>query len=636
MKRILLTVTFLIFITLSFTGAQTGEPKPEQQTQSTWELPANTAEKLTIRLLHESGALDRFVSCPSSIPAVGLPEMKEFVVDMTKIKDLLKSAGIKEKVTLEIYNLDKVGIADLGTYTPNILKDGQKEKISWPIPLYKKVIVSRELIREMRINRLKQDVSLAADENGLLVFRDAADEIKATMDILFYIPIKYKRDAYIQLDRDIVSGKTQAAATYCAGRKGRLRHECYHILAMGLHWKKIAKLIDSKEFDTAEDYCRGQGKELRPHCFFLAGENAFLQKDYQQAAGFYLQTNFPESFDRLGEIYYILGDNVKAANYYDQGSHSVKRAKTYGALADDYKKQGREKEAKEYYDRAVNEYEFMIKDYDYLWNDTDNNDRLRCRKERELLPKTPEEKEDERTLKKILDKAAAYCLRLEKEMIHFFCEEHIKEEMKFSKRQHWYNSFVYEYQLIQENNEVTERRILLKYNGIKTRKEDVPLGTSKYKYEKLIFGPIAFLKKFWQEYYDYKIVGEDTIDGQKAIVIEVIPLQNRKMNALVGKIWIKTPGFGVLKIQWHPKFSVENIREAVDQAQMQNAYLDIRFVSQFGIEKNGIRFPSKYYIEEYFVKEDGKRNLKAMIHADFKKHMFFSVGTAVVEEQGIE
>jgi hypothetical protein len=171
---------------------------------------------------------------------------------------------------------------------------------------------------------------------------------------------------------------------------------------------------------------------------------------------------------------------------------------------------------------------------------------------------------------------------------------------------------------------------LLKRNGIKKNVKNADLELRAYRYTKLIFGPIALLSQFWQSYHHYKILREEDLNGEKAVVIESIPIKFSKENPLFGKIWVKADDFSILKIEWTPKsmgFS-QQIREISRKYQ---AEPDITFFEEFNIEKNGIRFPSRYYIEEAYMTEKGKRFVRVKQNVILKDYMFFTVGTEVVE-----
>jgi hypothetical protein len=307
--------------------------------------------------------------------------------------------------------------------------------------------------------------------------------------------------------------------------------------------------------------------------------------------------------------------------------------------------------AKKYYTKAIDEYEYLIKDYYYEWNQTDSNQRRRCIREKKLLPKSPEEHARQKKLQRLLEKASAYCERLYNNFFHFFCQEVITEYINQSRDviiqppsqsnvvpiTTTTRKYIYEYQLIKEDKDEVEWRTLLKENGIKRNIKNAQLLTS-HQYEKLIFGPIAFLDKFWQDYYDYKILREDTLKGERVVVIEAIPKAAKQVNTLVGNIWVKedeNSGFDILKLEWNPKTIMENFADILRREKRLNGKLSYTFFAEFNINRKGFRLPSRYFIEEaYIKKEDKKKFVLFRTEVIFQKHRYFTVSTKVIKSEG--
>ena len=298
------------------------------------------------------------------------------------------------------------------------------------------------------------------------------------------------------------------------------------------------------------------------------------------------------------------------------------------------------------------EYEKAIKTFNFAWKPEYGTDRKRCLTEREKFPKTGEEKSREARLVKILKRCARYCRQLEQAGIYFFCSEEIVQKGDFSRmklanimatpsetRTIIYNgrrrtvtpkkvkrTYLYEYQLIKEKpgDEARERRIPLKKDGKERRRENALLETAYYKHEKVLFGPVGLLNSYWQRFYDYKIVADEMIHGEKTVVIEAIPALNRGHNTLFGKIWVKDGDFSIVKIEWNPK-SVQYIQSINMIAALYKETPSIVFVSEFNKERNGIRFPTRFYIEEAYVNEKGEKFVRLHTDVTYKDYRFFNV-----------
>ena len=131
---------FLFFLIMNLRAS--GEPL---ETQSQWEQLKNKLQGKTLHFLNEASLKDKYIPCPSTLPAVNLSEMKEYFIGTAGIQSALESAGIKEPVTIELYGIHKnrmVGEAPaydhqkkvsvtLGTFTPIVDKDTKKRAVTW-------------------------------------------------------------------------------------------------------------------------------------------------------------------------------------------------------------------------------------------------------------------------------------------------------------------------------------------------------------------------------------------------------------------------------------------------------------------------------------------------------------------------
>jgi hypothetical protein len=414
--------------------------------------------------------------------------------------------------------------------------------------------------------------------------------------------------------------------------------------------EKLDRLLAREKYEEAEKYCsRLKGKKQKECCQIL-GDVFFDRADYSKAIFYYEKVSYKKGFDKIGLVYFEKGDYTKAVKFFEKGTRSPRRANAYAAMADDYRTGRNNRElAKKYYTKAIDEYEYLIKDYHYVWNHKDSEQRRKCIDERDLLPKSPEESAQQQRLQRLLEKAADYCDRLEKNFSLFFCQEVITEYINvswdkvidpqtgsYSNIPPIKDKYVYEYQLIREDNKVSESRTLLEINGVKKNIPDAQLE-NRNRYEKLIFGPIAFLSRFWQQLYDYKILREDTLQGEKVAVIEAIPRLVRESNPLVGKIWIKEdePGQGdVLKLEWNPKTILQNFETILKHEKIYKAKLAITFFVEFNINRKGYRLPSRYYIEDAFIKKNKKKFVRTKTNVIFKNHRYFTVSSEVTKSEG--
>jgi len=252
-------------------------------------------------------------------------------------------------------------------------------------------------------------------------------------------------------------------------------------------------------------------------------------------------------------------------------------------------------------------------------------------------------------VEKILEECADYCEKLSHLVLYFVCREEITERIDHSElkalgqfssddpkriRKNTQfpaldkNVYIYDYQLIRRENETKEQRILLEENGQEKNEQNAPLKTRRFKHIYMVFGPIGLLSKYNQQFYDYRIVKETKFSGEPVYIIEAAPKSNIKSNKLSGKIWARKSDFCVLKIEWN-QTSVENYKEIEKIASNLNAIPQITFMTEFDFEKNKIRFPSKFLLEEEYIRPEGGRYKKSEIIVRYKDYKFFTVETEV-------
>jgi hypothetical protein len=188
--------------------------------------------------------------------------------------------------------------------------------------------------------------------------------------------------------------------------------------------------------------------------------------------------------------------------------------------------------------------------------------------------------------------------------------------------------YIYDYQLIRRDNKTTEKRNLLEENGQEKNEQNTPLKTKRFKHVYMVFGPIGFLSKYNQQFYDYRIVEETKFNGEEVFIIKAAPKSDIKSDKLSGKIWIRRSDFCVLKIKWN-QTSVGNYKEIEKIARNLNAIPQITFITEYDFEKNKIRFPSKYSLEEEYIKSEGGRYKKSEMVVLYKDYKFFTVETEV-------
>jgi len=414
--------------------------------------------------------------------------------------------------------------------------------------------------------------------------------------------------------------------------------------------QRIISLVEKEHFADAEGFCQLLPKKKRFRYFLFLLDRYLEIGKYErtlqlgEALRPSANINAPALAHRIGRAYLGLKQYPEAVDVFDKAIPSVYRAEAYGQMADRRLKEQDGEAAKVLYDKAVKDYKFALKAFFQRWTIDHAKDLRRCSRELDRLPKTPDEKKKSRFLEKVLKGADRYCEKMKNSAFHFFCNEKVSEEMDYTveslienrgKAEGFFtgpnkilkNSFVYEYQLIQEENEVKETRTLVKMNGNSRKVENAKLNLSGVTYGKLIFGPIELLPKNKQNMFHYEILREDQLWGEPVVVVEALPAYS--LQHLFGKIWISKKDFAVLKIEWNPKA----IRQSLlieKRARWLNTTPEITFYAEFDKKRRGIRFPTRYYFEEAYPINKKKRE-RYILDVKFSGFMFFVVGSEVVE-----
>jgi hypothetical protein len=265
----------------------------------------------------------------------------------------------------------------------------------------------------------------------------------------------------------------------------------------------------------------------------------------------------------------------------------------------------------------------------------------------------------------ILERCAAYCDRLSGAILDFVCLERIDEMVatltitskdtaaanfedtqdltKVAKssdpgqvisavrvRKKVRSSFVYDYQLIQDKpGHITETRTLIKENGRSVLEKNAPLKTHVFSYGFIIMGPASLLGLDRQSLFDFKIIKETTLGKDRAVIIEAAPKPESHGGILYGKIWVRKSDAGVLRIEWVPE-SIGHYERVLDLAKQIGAQPRLTLTTEFAFERNGVRFPSRYTIEEAYLSANNPPLIHSTTEVTQTDYKFFKVETEVV------
>jgi hypothetical protein len=240
----------------------------------------------------------------------------------------------------------------------------------------------------------------------------------------------------------------------------------------------------------------------------------------------------------------------------------------------------------------------------------------------------------------ILKKCAEYCERLSHSVLFFVCKEKITEQIStrlttlskglrrvpYTFTHTTSNVYVYDYQLYRKRNYIKERRILIEENGKKKHEENATLKTKAFEHENVVLGPIALLSSYWQAFHDFRIIKEATFKGDKIVIIEAVLKPEYTFHHLSGKIWVRKSDFCILKIEWF-QHSIKGYKIVEERAKKLQAEPRLTLLAEYDFEKNGIRFPSKYSLDEVYVKKGRRKYQKSKTVVLYDDYQFFTVET---------
>ena len=230
----------------------------------------------------------------------------------------------------------------------------------------------------------------------------------------------------------------------------------------------------------------------------------------------------------------------------------------------------------------------------------------------------PSTQGQEKQLEPILKKCAEYCERLVHSVLFFVCKEKITE--KISSRvafifgpQGYLRSYsgtaasvyVYDYQLYRKGNDIKEQRILIEENGKKKHEENAQLKTRAFQHENIVLGPIGLLSSYWQTFHDYRVLKEEKFKGDETVIIEAILKPEYTFHHLSGKIWVRKSDLSILKIEWLQQ-SIKGYDRVEETAKKLGAKPRLTVIAEYAFEKNGIRFPSKYSLDEVYIRRGSR------------------------------
>jgi len=262
------------------------------------------------------------------------------------------------------------------------------------------------------------------------------------------------------------------------------------------------------------------------------------------------------------------------------------------------------------------------------------------------------------SLPDVLAKAAEYCRKLESSAFDFVCREEIRETIDpkydaaaqqnpkdpgstnylgpgasnfygptivISSVKKIKRSFVYDYQCIRASRTLRESRTQLEENGKKMVRENAELQTSVIVYGTALLAPVGLFGERFQPNYVFSVVAVDRTGKNTVLVVDAKPKPGTPQSRnLYGQARIDAVTGDILKIDWSDdRVGHFDVFQKRGELYKRKPRLTIR--SEFSAEKNGIRFPSRLYVEEAYLKDSGKPFIRSKTDIIYKDFKFFTV-----------
>jgi hypothetical protein len=245
-------------------------------------------------------------------------------------------------------------------------------------------------------------------------------------------------------------------------------------------------------------------------------------------------------------------------------------------------------------------------------------------------------------LPSILKATGEYCEIVKRMALNFVCLEKVDDRENFLTRGDGSTrntpdevriskvnkrSFTFEFQIIKKGDDVEELRTLLEENGKKRHQENAEPPTLRFSARNLVYGPVGFLSRYWQERFHFEITGRELIDGKTAILLRAAPLSETQENNNYGLIWVDASTYQILRIEFEPKdVQGSDVAFEAGSAAIGSKYIrHLSWTVDYGVEKKGVRFPSHQIIREYYKSDTGFKITKRETSYEYTDYKYFTV-----------
>jgi hypothetical protein len=255
-----------------------------------------------------------------------------------------------------------------------------------------------------------------------------------------------------------------------------------------------------------------------------------------------------------------------------------------------------------------------------------------------------------------LKTAAEYCQRLESFALNYTCREEIDEKFDLTRdiekpsdpmstwsdgpgnryglgatilsrsTARYRHSLVYDYQCVRDfKGSIRDTRTLLEENGKKKNVPAAKLATANFDYGRTLLAPVGIFAERFQNDFDFAVVGREMVGRKAVAIVDAKPKPDALVSQnLFGRAWVDPATNEILKIEWDESRigRYEVFRERGEKYKMTPR---ITVTSEFSVEKNGLRFPTKAFYEEAYLNERGRKWVRSETTVEYTDFKFFTV-----------
>ena len=189
------------------------------------------------------------------------------------------------------------------------------------------------------------------------------------------------------------------------------------------------------------------------------------------------------------------------------------------------------------------------------------------------------------------------------------------------------NKFLCDYQIIKKADSIKEQRIVLKENGKKIKQEKNLLKERRFSGVSSLFAPIRVLAQERQLKFDYRIIDEKKVQGQKTWVIEAVPKFGNEDEIWAARIWVDKKSFQIRKCEVEG-IPIDGYEDVLNDCAKLNIKPNFVMTHEYRTEKNKILFPFRSKIRVAYPGIGTQRAVtKINMSLSYDKYKFFTVET---------